>query len=155
MGFKINDTNYNQYKKVYKIIWQHLSTLYDPNIMKVANPLDILDNWEKENKSMAQRGLKEGLRDAISSFKEYPTNLLKTIDADLEKNNLPNVRVLQSIIDDTINKVLRRKKIKTLDEYYTIKEIVIDQISNITEESRYTLDQYIAEFEFPSKVKKS
>jgi hypothetical protein len=119
--------------------------------MKIANPVDILTQWEKKSKSRAKRGLKEGLRDSISSFKEFPLDLLKAVDVDLEKNDLPNIRTLQSIIGDTINKVLKRKKIKNLDEYYIIKEMVIDQTSDITEEDRAILNKYMGEFEFLTK----
>ncbi len=150
MSFKINDTNYNLYKKVYEIIWLHKSALLDPHRVKIANPVEIMNRWEKKNKSLAKRGLSESLRDSISSLKEFPPDIIKAIEADLQKNNLPNIRTLQSLIYNTIKKVLKRGKIKNTEEYYTIKEMVIDQSSSITEEERILLDKYIEEYEFPT-----
>jgi len=54
-------------------------------------------------------------------------------------------------VNDTINKVLERKGIKNLDEYYIVKEVVIDQASHITEQDRALLDQYFYDFEFKTK----
>jgi hypothetical protein len=150
MSLKINDTNFEQYKKAFEIIWRHVSTLPDSN-MQITNPVDVLTRWEKKSKSIAKRGLKEGLRDLIVWLKDFPLDFQEAVNSDLEKNNLPNIKTLQSIISDTINKVLKRKKNKNLDEYYMIKEIIIDQTSDIAKEDRSILDKYMVEYEFQIK----
>ena len=152
MNLKINDSNYEYYKSVFEIIVKHkgnLNTLWKrPDV----DPVNILNNWEKQSKALAKRGLNAGLRDVITSLKHYPKNFLQAIDDDLKKNNLSGVRMLQSIVSDTLNKVLKRKSIKNLDEYYIVKEVVLDQANEINEQDKILLDQYFFDFEFKSKT---
>ena len=69
-------------------------------------------NGEKDSQTLAKKGLKEGLRDMISSINAYPQNLVQEIDNNLKNNDLPNIKLLQLMISDTIRKVLKRNKIK-------------------------------------------
>jgi hypothetical protein len=151
MSFKIDDTNYLEYKKVFEIFWMHQLKFYPTEIVKNASPIDALNEFEKKSKSIAKRGLKEGLRDMISQLNHFPSDLLKDIETDLAKNNLPTTKILFGVFTNTATKVLKRKKIKSQDEFYTIKELVVDLTSNLTEEERNILDKYLVEFEFGSK----
>jgi hypothetical protein len=151
MGLNINESNYNGYKKVFEIIWRYESKLFPMEIPKDVDPLEILNGWEKANKSIAKRGLKEGLRDSIFMLRDFSPEIIITINDELQKHNLPNIQKLQSTISDTYKKVLKRAKIKTLDEYYTLKELVIDLTTDIPDEERKLLDQYLTEFEFSKK----
>ena len=117
MSLKINDSNYDHYKKIYEVIWTHYIKLFDPRIIESANPIDVINNWEKESKSLAKRGLKAGLLDTISSSKYFSPDLIKNIQTDLQKNGLPSLQVLGGLIKATSSKVLKRGRIKTADEY--------------------------------------
>lgn len=155
MNLKINDSNYEYYKSIFEIIVKHKGNVNPLWKRPDVNPVNILNDWEKQNKSIARRGLKEGLKDSISSFKHYFSEYdLDKLNKDLKEKNLPGVRILKSLINDTVSKVLKRKAIKNLDEYYIIKDVVIDQASDINEKDRILLDQYFFDFEFKSKTDK-
>jgi CRISPR/Cas system CSM-associated protein Csm2 small subunit len=104
--------------------------------------------------SIAKRGLKAGLQDFISSIKEFPEDLKSSIDNDLTANGLPNLKDLQGVVKTTIARVLNRKKINSLEEFYIVKEEVIDQTTDMVGDVRSILDKLLTEFEI-SKNKKN
>ena len=123
--------------------------LFPPEILHDdSDPVSILNRWEQKSKSIAKRGLKAGLQDFVSSIKEFPQDLKSSIDNDLAANELPSLRDLQGIVKKTIVRVLNRKKIKSLEEFYIVKEEVIDETSDIADEVRSLLDKLLTEFEF-------
>lgn len=155
MKIQINDTNYSYYKRIYEIIWSHFKTLFPPEILCDDNdPVSILNTWEQKSKSIAKRGLKTGLQDLVSSIKEFPQELKSSIDNDLAANELPSLRDLQGIVKKTIVRVLTRQKINNLEEFYIVKEEVIDETSDLVDDVRNLLDKLLAEFE-SSKNKKT
>lgn len=126
MKIQINDTNYSYYKQILEIIQTHLAKLYPPEILQNANPLQILNNWEQKSKTIARRAVKIGLQDLISQIKDFPPDLKEAIDKDLAKNNLPALAQLQDVNGKVIARVIKRGAIKTLEEFYIVKEEVID-----------------------------
>ena len=106
-----------------------------------------------KSKTIAKRGLKIGLQDLISQIKEFPKDLKIAIDADLLQNNLPTLKELQGVSVKIIERVLKRQQIRTLEEFYAIKEEVIDLNSNLTTENRLLLDKCLTEFEFSKRRK--
>lgn len=154
MKIQINDTNYSYYKRIYEIIWSHYKILLPPEILNDdSDPVSILNRWEQKSKSIAKRGLKAGLQDFVSSIKEFPQDLKSSIDNDLIANELPSLRDLQGVVKKTIARVLNRKKINSLEEFYIVKEEVIDQTTDLVDDVRSMLDKLLTEFEY-SKNKK-
>lgn len=147
MTLKINEANYPQYKKVFEIIWSHESTLYPPAALKNADPVEILNSWEQKSMALARRGLRAGLNDALVSLRELPDGMLREIDLDLKKNNLPSLAILTSIVKKTIRKVLKDKKISKENEYYMVKEFLMSPENELTEDERTLLYQYLEAFE--------
>lgn len=147
MALKITPNNYNYYREIYSVIWTHYSKLLPPEILQNGSPIDLLDKWEMKSKSIARKGLKESLRDTLSSIHEMPAELLNQINIDLLNRNLPGIQSLLGLVKDTVIKVLKRGRVKNIDEFYIIKEIVIDQTSTITDNERLLLDKYMTEFE--------
>lgn len=155
LKIQINDTNYSYYKKIYEIIWSHFKTLFPPEILREDNdPVSILNRWEQKSKSIAKRGLKAGLQDLISRIKEFPQDLKSSIDNELAANELPSLLDLQGIVKKTIARVLNRKKISNLEEFYIVKEEVIDETSDLVDDVRSLLDKLLTEFESSKKKKK-
>ena len=155
MKIQITDTNYSFFKKIFETIASHVIKLYPPEILRVANPIDILNSWELQSKSIAKRGLKAGLQDFISQIKEFPQELRNSIDQDLTANSLPNLDELQGTVNKTISRVLKRQKINNLEEFHIVKEEVIDISSGLTEADRYILDKYLGDFENSTTPKNS
>ena len=155
MSIHINDTNYSYYKRIYEIIWSHQRKLFPPEFLhEERDPVSILNKWEQNNKTIAKRGLKAGLQDFISSIKEFPQELKSSIDKDLAANEFPSLRDLQGIVKKIIAKVLKRKKINSLEEFYIVKEEVINETSELEVDARNLLDKLLTEFEFSNNKKK-
>src|SRR4051812_38078492 len=90
------------------------------------NSLDeLLGTWEKKSKSLARRGVKEGLRDMLTVFQVELTSDMKIdLNNQLISQGLPSFNQLVSTIKDIPQKVLNRGEIKNLDEYYIVKEFL-------------------------------
>ncbi|OQA11524.1 MAG: hypothetical protein BWY67_00881 [Bacteroidetes bacterium ADurb.Bin397] len=147
MKLKIDDNNYQTYKKVFEILCQHLLKDLEVTIPADAHPIAVLNSWEVKSKSLAKRGLKSGLMDLLGNIKEIPHDISAAINSDLEKNNLPSINKLTGIIKDSIYKVLQTKKINNINQYYIIKELLDDTVSDITETERRDLSKFLGEFE--------
>ncbi|MCH5715674.1 hypothetical protein [Niabella hibiscisoli] len=149
MKIQINDTNYSYYKKICEIIWSHYKTLFPPEMLHDdSDPVAILNKWEQKSKSIAKRGLKAGLQDLVSNIKEFPPNLKRSIDKDLAANNLPSLRDLQGVVEKTIARVLNRRKINSLEEFYIVKEEVIDQTTDMVDDVRVCWVNYLQNLKF-------
>jgi hypothetical protein len=147
MPLKINDTNYSEYKKVFEIICRHQLSLLPPNVVQIANPIDVLNAMEQKSSILARRGLRAGLSDSLSALNHLSAGMLQKIDADLKKNNLPSVAVLTSVVKNTMRKVLKKKRISAANEYYMIKEFLMAPDGDLSEHDRNLLYQYLEEFE--------
>jgi hypothetical protein len=147
MSIKVTKNNYPTYKKVYEIISQRLYKDLDGKLPPETNPVIVLNRWEAENKSMAIRGLQAGLNDCLSSVSHYPKEIVADINAELEKNELPNIYNLSGLIYKTIKQVLKTGKIKTIDQYYIVKELLDDTASKISADERYSLSNSINNYE--------
>jgi hypothetical protein len=108
----------------------------------------MLNNQELKNKTMAKRSLKAGLMDIISEIREFPPGLKDAINKSLSEKNLPSLQELQGIVSKTIAKVLKRGRINSLEEFYIVKEEVIDLSSDLSGADRMTLDKCLYDFEF-------
>lgn len=135
------------------MIWEFQAKYYkmDPNVE--FSPLNVLRNWEKQSDSLARRGLKEGLRDSLTGLKDLPNELKVELNNNLTSNNFPSLNILTSQIWNVPKKVLDKGKIKDLDEYYVIKEVLDDIDYDITETERTELNKTIGEFELNYKEK--
>jgi len=154
MDLKINNDNYIKYKQVFEIIWKHQSTLYANELVGKFSPIKVLNELEEKNKQMAKRGLKEGLRDSIIHLKDAPEKFRKAIDNELISKNLPGILKLQAMIDSTQKKVLKRKRINTEVEYYTIKDLVDDLTTILSDTERIQLSKYMSEYEIRNSNKR-
>ncbi|WP_303317965.1 hypothetical protein Q4Q34_18820 [Flavivirga abyssicola] len=150
---KINKSNYEFYKGVFKVIWEFEAKYakMDPNAD--FSPINVLQNWEKESDSLARRGLREGLRDSLTVLKDVPTDIKTELNSSLISKNFPSINILTSQIRNVPKKVLEKGKIKNLDEYYVIKEVLDDLEYEITESERTDLNKIFGEFERNYKEK--
>jgi hypothetical protein len=144
---KITDDNYQDYKKVFEILWvfEAKRDNLDPN--SEYSPLKILTNWEKRSKSIAKKGLKIGLTDSITMSMDMSTEMKNEINDNLIIKGLPGYYQLISIIKDTFQKVLKRGKVKSLDEYYILKELLDDPAPDVSEEERTQIFSLLNDFE--------
>jgi hypothetical protein len=118
-----------------------------------VNPVLILASWETKDLSIAKQGLKEGLRDSISNLKEFPKEVIASINADLERDALPNIFKLINTINETLKKVLRSGKIKNTDQFYIVDDVLSDTSVNIPPEDKKKLSKYLRDFEHQIRIK--
>jgi BMFP domain-containing protein YqiC len=156
---KINNLNYETYKKIFEILWQYkIKTIPSGELpagfnMEELSPIKILNEWEAESRSKAIKGLKAGLPDIIDDL-AYNTlqEQLPVLDAELKANQLPGFFEIYSELKDTLQKVLKRQKILSLEEYYIVAEVLSDTTKKLTENDVDILNQAIAAFEIKQRT---
>ena len=143
----ITKDTYPFYKRIFEIIWQFQAqhAHIDPAID--YSPIKVLESWEIKSMSLARRGLKEGLLDTLSQMSYLSNEYKNEITQQLEAENLPPLNVLISKIKDIPKKVLKKGKIKNIDEFYVIKEICDDISYDITDNDRKELNVLLGVFE--------
>src|SRR5690606_28079269 len=150
---KINKSNYEFYKSVFKVIWEFEAKYAEMDPNAEYSPINVLKNWEKESDSLARRGLREGLRDSLTGLKDLPTDLKTELNNSLISKNFPSINILTSQIRNVPKKVLEKGKIKNLDEYYVIKEVLDDLEYELAESERADLNKIFGDFEWNNKEK--
>jgi hypothetical protein len=157
----ITDINYGQYKKVFGVInaWmREVSLQQSPQLASNeswlnADPMAVLERWESQNMDRAKRGLKLGLMDVITSFQDASDQQRTEIDMRLRENELPGLYELLNHAWDITDKVLEKKRIRNLIEYYSIQEQVSRIDSGLNDEELKILGEAVSNFE-KSKTRK-
>ncbi|MES2268863.1 MAG: hypothetical protein V4520_19010 [Bacteroidota bacterium] len=159
MPLKIDKSNYEIYKKAYEVLWQYQlkiiqsEGLPDGFDVDEVSPIKVLNNWEAENQSIALKGLRAGLHDIISNLGyNASSENLRVIDFELKTANLPGIFEMYSELKSTLQKVLKTHRIKSIEEYYIIMEIVSDTTSNLTKTDTDILNNAITVFELSTKA---
>ena len=144
---KINKSNYECYKHISKVIWEFQAKCanIDPNLE--YSPINVLTKWEKESESLARRGLREGLLDTLTGIKDLPPIYMNELNEKLISKNLTTIGILTSQIRNLPKKVIEKGKIKNLNEYYVIKEVLDDMEYQINESERIELTKIFGDFE--------
>lgn len=159
MSLNINIQNYETYKRVFEILWQYKIKIIPSGELPAGfnidelSPIKVLHKWEAESKSKALKGLKAGLPDIISDLAYNALQeQLSVLDAELKANHLPGFFEIYSELKDTLQKVLKRQKIKSLEEYYSIVEIVADTTNNLSKNDIDILNGAIVAFELKQRA---
>jgi hypothetical protein len=151
MPIKITDENYQTYKELYQVFWSHYSLLLPTQVNAGPSPIDVLNKFESKGKSFAKRSLQSGIGDLVFIAQDVPASTIQAIDNDLKAKGLPDFTSFKNNILDTRGKVLKRGKIKSIDEYYIIQEIVADMSNELKAEERERLSFCLGQFEMKSK----
>ena len=153
---KITVTNYKRYKKVFGVILKFIWRDHPSFLESDSSPFQVLDSWENKSMSIAKKGLKHGLLDVLTQVKiDLPEIDKPFLDRKLLDEGLPGLWELMSIVNDIPAKVLKRGKIKNLDEWYIIKEELDAIDSDISKTEREKLNRLFYEFETNYNKKKS
>ena len=110
----INKSNYEFYKRVAEVIWEFQTPYYGMNSNSQTSPINVLKTWEKENESLARRGLREGLRDSLTALNHFTDESKVELNNNLISENLPSLNILLSKIRNVPKKILKKKKSRTL-----------------------------------------
>jgi hypothetical protein len=147
---KVTEFNYDHYKRIFEIIWDYTLT-HTPGIDPELNPINSLNRWEKLNKARAIKGLQLGLHDSISSLRDASDEQKKQLNELLMTADLPSVYNLLTIGQNVPAKVLKRKKIKNIDEYYIITELLSAVDASVSTEDRAKLEAIVSLFEMKKR----
>lgn len=123
--------------------------------MSNTRPFMFSEIGKHKSKSIAGKGLKEGLRDDLTMVIQLPTDQKEILNDQLLSKGLRSLNLLVSTIKETANQVLRRGKIKNLDEYYVIKEVLSDMAYDISDTDRNSLEKIFCDFEDNYRKKKN
>ena len=112
ISIKIDDTNYEIYKKVFEIIsnvvFRHLIDIVPID----SHPMNVLNRYEARSKSLAKKSLKSGLNDVLMNIIELPENDLSEIRNRLNEHDLPTIESMISSIKKTIKYILKKARKK-------------------------------------------
>src|SRR6185437_5104205 len=111
----------------------------DPNLEH--SPLNVLNEWEKKGKSLAKTGLKVGLLDMLTMSMDMSIEMKKDLSLQLTSQGFPGLSQLVSTIKGTIRKILKRGKIKNIDEYYVTKDLLNDSKYYMSETDQVQIGQ--------------
>ena len=153
MGFCINKTNYDHFKEVARIIWEEEFAEVPLQLPPECLPMNVLGSWEMKSPALARKGLQEGLRDSVSSFPHLPKELVQRIDQRLKAAGLTTVVELKCVVQDTLKKVLKRGRIRNLDEFCIVKEVLDDLASPTSSLDRVILEKAMGDFESSAVLK--
>ena len=152
---KINKDNYEYYKLIFSIIWEFQAECAKIDKNAEYSPINVLNSWEKESTSKAQKGLKEGLNDFLIGIKDLPQNYLEILNSKLSEKELPKIEKLIAYFKNIPQKVLKKGKISNLNEYYIIKEVIDDVNFNISDTQKNELNKIFLDFESNYKKRKN
>lgn len=144
---KITNDNYDEYRKIFDILWKYNEKLQGLKFAEEYSPIVILSNWEKKSKSIAKKALKIGLTDVVTDMMDQPTNIKNEINDYLVSQKLLGFSHLVSIVKNITEKALKRGKIINLDEFYIVKEIVFGSDSDVSETEKQQLERMLEDFE--------
>lgn len=150
---KITTENYAYYKQAFAIIWEFQAAAAGIDPAVPHSPINVLSGWEQEQMSIARKGLKEGLRDSLTMVAELPDDMKQSLDKRMTGEGFTSLNKLLAMVRDIPAKVLKRGKIRNLDEYYVIKEVLDDATYDITAAENMQLNTLFAEFEQQYKRK--
>jgi hypothetical protein len=145
---KVTEYNYDHYKKIFSIIWDYIRPLMPPGAAHPDNhPVDVLERWEKLNKSRAIKGLQIGMIDTIAMWRDASEKQKEEVNLLLLQQDLPSIYNILTIGQNVHAQVLKRNKIRNIDEYYIIVELLSAVDAPISAEEREKLNGIVAAFE--------
>lgn len=151
MSIKIDDINYETYKKVYEII---SGIAFRPllDIIPIdSHPISVLNNYEAKSKSLAKKSLKVGLNDVLMNIMEMPENDLSEIRNRLNEHDLPTIESMITSIKKTIKYVLKKGEINSDQQFYIVREYLEIDHAEMSNEQIEKLWAIIGDYE----IKKS
>jgi hypothetical protein len=147
---KVTEFNYDHYKKIAEVLWNYMRKDIgqpDPD----SHPINSLNRWEKLNKDRAIKGLQLGLHDSIASLREASDEQKKELNELLMNADLPSVYNLLTIGQNVPAQVLKRNKIRNIDEYYVLADLLSAVDASLSKEEREKLQDIITAYELKRK----
>lgn len=141
---RINDTNYEHYKKVFGVM---IDFIWKGMLKGPASPMSVIDQFKGESRAIAKKSLQVGLMDVLTSLKYVSTKDKLLLHQRLLDEGLGGLWLMLRISNNISAKVLERNKIRNLDEWYVIKEVLDDADSSLSESNRQKLNHLFSEFE--------
>jgi hypothetical protein len=143
---KVTEFNYDHYKKIAEVIWNY-TRKGEEGLDPDSHPINSLHRWEKLNKTRAIKGLQLGLHDSIASLRDASDKEKEELNEFLLNADLPSVYNLLTIGQNVPAQVLKRNKIRSIDEYYVLTDILSAVDASLTKEEREKLEGIVSAFE--------
>jgi len=110
-------------------------------------PLACLEYVEKTfGMKRARSSLQVAINDIIARSDRFDFEEVRSLDADLRANGVITLSELRVRFSKKYRSIIRRGKIRTVEEYYLLKEIV-DASIEVPAEARSTIEGILVDFE--------
>lgn len=139
----LTDEDYLKLKESYA----HLFTLLFPvfDMAPEKHPIAVLESMEKSAPSRARKGLEMAIGDMLEMTSGWSLEKVATLDKQLDLTDAFNLSQLRRRFSKKYAGILKRGKIRNIEEYYLLKG-VLDGVSIEPEESA-NLTQLLSDFE--------
>lgn len=143
---KVTEYNYDHYKKIFEVFANYLRSL-TPGLDPDTHPVKVLDRWEKLNKARAIKGLQLGIVDMIGMMREATDEQKAQVNELLLQADLPSIYNVLTIGQNVVAQVVKRNKIRGIEEYHIITDLLSAVDAPITPEEREKLNAAVTAFE--------
>ncbi|MGN6091864.1 MAG: hypothetical protein ACTHOL_05895 [Luteibacter jiangsuensis] len=116
--------DYDQLKLFYQVV---VGVIFEPrHIEGDANPIRVLGRMEKESRTLAAKGLRLGISDAISQLRDERPETIAALSAKLEEAGAPSIEMIRAYLSKKWAAIVKRGSIETDEQFYLVRELVDD-----------------------------
>ncbi len=151
---KITEENYEYYKQFHAITWKFMAPLWGFKEDIEFSPVNVLNGYESQSKSLARRSLQAGINEFVTCVKYMTPAMKLELEELLKQEGYPILNKLISTIKNTPAVILKRGKIKNLDEYYLITDLLNDTENGLPEKEVDDFGKFLLEFDSRKNKKK-
>lgn len=106
----------------------------------------------EKGEKIAVSGLKMAVNDIVSDSFSYSREDVKKIDDFFIANGVLSLTHMRKMFSSKYKKILKNKKIKNIEEYYLVKDILDSDVMGLNDEERLALEMIKEVFESTEKT---
>ena len=142
----IRRDEYDELKRCFGALWPLVLPI--PSGLKPEDyPMAVLERTEKNSRSNAARGLAIAINDLIEMSMGWPIDRVAEVDLQFSSFGLITLSELRRRYSRSYKKIVKRGRIKSLEEYYLIKDMVEGNYSDDDDDELQKLARLLDDFE--------
>lgn len=144
----LKNENALSFDELEKFMDLYATTVNKINPDAAYHPSNVLKKiTEDHGKKNALKGLKMAVNDMVSDSFIFSHEDVKKIDDFFVANNVVSLTAMRKNFSKKYKKIIERKRIKNIEEYFLIKEISIDPAVNFEEDEKILIESLLTIFE--------
>lgn len=148
MAINITKDNYQQMRRLFEVLVEWDGRRRSLSFTATTHPVNVLAGFEVRSPAMAKKSLGIGLTEFSGELTEnWEPSFVALVDQQLRSEGLPTLTELRMDNSWHYRRIVKRKIIKDLDEYYRVKAVADDLTIDVPEEERLLLDTMMSAFE--------